>query len=131
SEPSIPNYFSGDAEVIKNTPVLENGEWIALVEKVLATRTRTTEFEKALQYAAIQIRIRSQRCWGSPSTRWHASLRQRTICCACLPGWRRIAFRARSCWNLGPGSCPRRSARPSRTASNGTKRLGHWDGILC
>jgi tetratricopeptide (TPR) repeat protein len=54
SEAAIPQYFTGDAESIKRAPVLEQAEWVALVEKV-AGRAPFGEF-KTLDYAAAELR---------------------------------------------------------------------------
>lgn len=70
SEPRILNYFSGDSEIIKNTPVLQPIDWIVLVEKVVAP-TRTVEAQKALNYAAAQLHVRfAFELWQSAKEAW-------------------------------------------------------------
>ena len=54
-ESVIPLYFTDKAGSIKDSPVLEQSEWIALVERVTAP-TRTAESESALNYAASKLR---------------------------------------------------------------------------
>jgi class 3 adenylate cyclase/predicted ATPase len=70
SEPRILNYFSGDSEIIKNTPVLQPVEWTVLVEKVVAP-TRTVEAEKALNHAVAQLHVRfAFELWQSAKDAW-------------------------------------------------------------
>ena len=56
SEPNVIAYFIGDAETIQRTPVLEHGEWLELVQKVVGGPTQIRENVDAVNYAAAKLR---------------------------------------------------------------------------
>jgi len=78
SEAEVPGYFTGDAESIKKAPVLEQTEWVALVEKV-AGPAPFLEF-KTLDYAAAELREHfafelweaAQEAWKTGDLAWPA-----------------------------------------------------------
>jgi len=56
SEPKITAYFAGDVETIHSTRVLEESEWVTLIQKVGGGPTQIDEHLKALKYAAPKLR---------------------------------------------------------------------------
>jgi tetratricopeptide (TPR) repeat protein len=71
SESNVTTYFTGDAEKICHTPVLEHAEWMALVEKVVGSPTQIRENIEALNYAAAKLRAGfAAEVWEAAKDAW-------------------------------------------------------------
>ncbi|HEY6346349.1 MAG TPA: tetratricopeptide repeat protein [Bryobacteraceae bacterium] len=71
AEVNVSNFFSGDPEAIKKAPVLEQGEWVKLVEGVAERPAVFAEFDAALNYAAVELREHfAFELWESVKNAW-------------------------------------------------------------
>jgi tetratricopeptide (TPR) repeat protein len=71
AEVNVQSFFSGDPEAIKKAPVLEEDEWVKLVEGVAERPAVFAEFDAALNHAATELREHfAGELWESVKHAW-------------------------------------------------------------